>query len=187
MKQERPPDSKWRPPGSSPVAWLWNHFSRAYCQRLSSFLRTKRQSTIPSMFHIVPIGIWALAGSVVLFAVLWIWFWLSHRGTTSFYFDAQDFLHYEGGSGRELPVSAEDGTFSEHLKHYITVSQILITVSAASIAFGGNQNPKNRELWRRKQFWHARFFTVSCSVPCCSTSMTNMHKMSAPTRAFATP
>src|SRR5712691_10504641 len=71
VKQERPPDSKWRPPGSSPVAWLWNHFSRAYCQRLSSFLRTK-------------------------------WFWLSHRGTTSFYFDAQDFLHYEGGSGREL-------------------------------------------------------------------------------------
>lgn len=38
-------------------------------------------------------------------------------------------------------MSAQKGTFEPLLKHYITVTQLLITVAAASIAFGGNQAP----------------------------------------------
>lgn len=59
----------------------------------------------------------------------------------SFYFDPQDFVLYEKGGGRELPVAASTGTFDSFLKSYVDVTKLLITVAAASIAFGGNQHP----------------------------------------------
>jgi hypothetical protein len=62
-----------------------------------------------------------------------------HRKEGYYYFDSQDFLHFEQGGNRELPKSAETGTFEPHLKNYIEVTKLLITVSAASIAFGGTQ------------------------------------------------
>jgi hypothetical protein len=40
--------------------------------------------------------------------------------------------------GRVFPVSAQTATFEPMLKHYIGVTQLLVTVAAASIAFGGN-------------------------------------------------
>jgi hypothetical protein len=70
----------------------------------------------------------------------WAWFWISHRGHTYIYFDAQDFTKFENGGGRKLPISAATGTFAQLLGHYIDVSKLLITVAAASIAFGANQN-----------------------------------------------
>jgi hypothetical protein len=41
------------------------------------------------------------------------------RGTTSLYFDPQDFVHYESGGGRELPVAASTATFEPHLKNCV--------------------------------------------------------------------
>jgi len=90
----------------------------------------------------VPLGAWPVVGCVVLFAVLWICFWWSHRGKRCFYFDPQDFVYYEGGADRELPVAAVTSTFAPHLENYIGVMKLLITVAAASIAFGANQSPR---------------------------------------------
>lgn len=90
----------------------------------------------------VPLGVWPAICCVLLFVVLWVAFWWSHRGIRSFYFDPQDFAHYEKGGGRELPVAASTGTFAAHLKNYVGVAKLLITVAAASIAFGANQNPR---------------------------------------------
>lgn len=59
-----------------------------------------------------------------------------------YYFDNQDFLKYEDGLGRKLPHSAQNGTFEPMLKHYIGLAQLVITVAAASIAFGGTQAPR---------------------------------------------
>jgi hypothetical protein len=53
---------------------------------------------------------------------------------------SQDFVHYEGGGGRDLPIAASTSTFTVHLENYIGVTKLLITVAAASIAFGGRPN-----------------------------------------------
>jgi hypothetical protein len=74
-----------------------------------------------------------------LYAFLAFAFWKSHKSAKSVYFDAQDFLFYEKGAERELPQSAATSTFMPLLQHYIGITQILITVAAASIAFGGGQ------------------------------------------------
>jgi len=74
------------------------------------------------------------------FGIVWTWFWFSNRKAAYIYFDAQDFAKYQGGGGRKLPISAEKGTFAPFLGHYIDVTKLLVTVAAASIAFGANQN-----------------------------------------------
>jgi hypothetical protein len=79
------------------------------------------------------------AGCAALYGTIWRCFWRLNIGP-SYYFDAQDFLKYEEGTGRELPVSAATGTFAPLLKHYIGVTQLLITLAAASITFGGNNS-----------------------------------------------
>lgn len=66
--------------------------------------------------------------------------WLSHKGARFIFFDPQDCAHF-GGQGRKLPLSAANATFEPMLKHYIGVTQLLVTVAAASIAFGGDKNP----------------------------------------------
>ena len=87
----------------------------------------------------VPLGAWPVVGCVVLFAVLWICFWWSHRGKRCFYFDPQDFVYYEGGADRELPVAAVTSTFAPHLENYqspragVFVAKIVL---AFSILYG---------------------------------------------------
>jgi len=78
-------------------------------------------------------------GCASLFAVLWAVRWNSYRKSICFYFDPQDFVHYEHGGDRKLPVSAASGTFAPHFKGYISVIKLLLTVAAASVAFGSNQ------------------------------------------------
>ncbi len=71
-----------------------------------------------------------------IFAVWWSVFWLTHRGQSHFFFDPQDDFHAAAGD-RIFPKSAETATFEPMLKHYIGVTQLLVTIAAASIAFGG--------------------------------------------------
>jgi hypothetical protein len=77
---------------------------------------------------------------IVVFAVVFVLFWRSHKGARSFYFNPEDFYRYERGLDRELPVSASSGTFEPMLAHYVGVTKLLVTVAAASVAFGGNAN-----------------------------------------------
>jgi hypothetical protein len=73
-----------------------------------------------------------------------------NRHSKYFYFDAQDFSHYEARGDdplkvgeRILPVSAKQGTFEPFLDKYIGVVKLLLTVAAASIAFGSSQVTAN--------------------------------------------
>jgi hypothetical protein len=77
------------------------------------------------------------AAALVTFVVLWIVFRLSHRRDRFFFFDPRDCFR-SPPQNRILPVAAETATFEPLLKHYLGVTQLLVTVSAASIAFGGN-------------------------------------------------
>jgi hypothetical protein len=98
-------------------------------------------SCIAAVFHYIPEAVWPAIICLGWFAGLYALFrhWSWH--TVSVYFDAQDFVEYEGGGGRELLLSARTGTFAPLLGNYIDVVKLLITVAAASIAFGGGQNP----------------------------------------------
>jgi hypothetical protein len=95
----------------------------------------------------VPLGLWPVVSCSFLFAIFWGWRLWSNRHGQSYYFDAQDLLHYEQSGDldreseglRRLPRSALTGTFGQHLKNYIGVTKLLITVAAASIAFGASQ------------------------------------------------
>lgn len=84
------------------------------------------------------VGVVALVavGCVVLFGSIWLTFWKINRGR-SYYFDAQDLIKYQDQGSRQLPQSAETGTFVENLKNYIDLTKLLITISAAAITFGG--------------------------------------------------
>lgn len=95
--------------------------------------------TMMEICFAIPWSAWTAIVCLLLFALLWLCFWRAHRGTRSFYFDPQDFAHYERGGGRELPVAATTATFATHLKSYVGVMQLLITVAAASIAFGSTE------------------------------------------------
>lgn len=77
---------------------------------------------------------------IVVFALIFVSFWRSHKGARSFYFNPEDFYHYERGRDRELPISASSASFEPMLTHYVGVTKLLITVAAASVAFGGNAN-----------------------------------------------
>jgi hypothetical protein len=79
------------------------------------------------------------AAAVANFGVFWLVFWYSH-GNGYFFFDPQDCFR-AGSEGRVFPVSAETATFEPMLKHYIGVTQLLVTVAAASIAFGASGQP----------------------------------------------
>lgn len=83
-----------------------------------------------------------------LYAAIWCVFRVLNRGAY-YYFDAQDFREYEKGGGRKLPLSASTGTFAPFVGHYIGVAQLLITLAAASIAFGGS-NPAARGIFVAK-------------------------------------
>jgi hypothetical protein len=87
-------------------------------------------------------------GALVTFIFWWMVFWSTHRGQQYFFFDPQDDFgatnQAPGEKVRVFPKAAETATFEPMLKHYIGVTQLLVTIAAASIAFGGsngNQAP----------------------------------------------
>jgi hypothetical protein len=90
--------------------------------------------------HLSPFGGVTL-GALLVFVVIWTWFWCSHKGASYFYFDPQDCAN-AANDNRKFPLAAKAATFEPMLKHYIGVTQLLVTVAAASIAFGGDKNPK---------------------------------------------
>ena len=102
---------------------------------------------------------------ILVFVTVWGIFWLLHSGAKSFYFDPQDFLKYEQGGGRQLPVSATTGTWAPLLPHYIGVTQLIVAVAAASITFGGQHVEK---------LLLAKIFLAFCilyGVPFCTVAL----------------
>jgi hypothetical protein len=81
------------------------------------------------------------AVALVVFATLWVLFWRTNRQSrhSHFFFDPQDSFR-ANPDNPALPKSAETATFEPFLKHYIGVTQLLVTVAAASIAFGGGSH-----------------------------------------------
>ncbi len=77
--------------------------------------------------------------TLIGFGGLWVLFWYTHRLSrfSHFFFDPQDSFR-ANPQNPVLPRSAETATFEPFLKHYIGVTQLLVTVAAASIAFGGS-------------------------------------------------
>jgi hypothetical protein len=77
----------------------------------------------------------------VIFGVWWVSFWwgyyFSPLRNAHFFFDPQD-AFLAKSENRKFPESAKTGTFEPMLRHYIGVTQLLVTVAAASIALGGN-------------------------------------------------
>jgi hypothetical protein len=74
---------------------------------------------------------------------LWWLFWYAHRHNRHghFFFDPQDtFRNNPNPADRKLPLSAKSAVFEPTLKHYLEVTQLLVTVAAASIAFGGDHS-----------------------------------------------
>jgi hypothetical protein len=88
--------------------------------------------------------VWTVFICLLFFAVLWACLWLPARKLSFFYFDAQDFKNSDAGTSRRLPLSASTGTFAPFLKGYVGAVKLLITVAAASIAFGADKDVK---LW----------------------------------------
>jgi hypothetical protein len=90
---------------------------------------------------ISPFGGVTLA-AVFLFAAFWLWFTqVVHKGDAYIFFDPQDYAASEANQHRKFPIAAKTATFEPMLKHYIGVTQLLVTVAAASIAFGGDKSP----------------------------------------------
>jgi hypothetical protein len=71
-------------------------------------------------------------------------FYWTHPRTGYFFFDPQDCV--AAAQERKFPLSAKNATFEPLLKHYIGITQLLLTVSAACIAFGGNTQPNTKIL-----------------------------------------
>jgi hypothetical protein len=111
-------------------------------------------------------------GAALSFAVWWSLFWLTHRGKAYFFFDPQDDFaarRDRGDSQREFPKSAENATFEPMLKHYIGVTQLLVTIAAASIAFGGgsgNQAPSGPTVSVAKALlaWSVFYGVLFCAL-----------------------
>jgi hypothetical protein len=94
-----------------------------------------------SVLRHVPLTVWAAAVCLTIFGGLFALFWHWNRHGGSFFFDPQDLVASGNKAGRKLPVSAATGTFAPFLAIYNDVVKLLITVAAASIAFGGGQSP----------------------------------------------
>lgn len=88
----------------------------------------------------IPIFWCVTIGAALLFCFWWALFYLTHERGKPFYFDPQD-TAADPGLSRKLPLSAKTATFEPFLKHYISVTQLIFTVAAAAIAFGGKDRP----------------------------------------------
>lgn len=88
---------------------------------------------VMNMMHLeLLIGV-AIIGGLV-FAGFWAGFAFGKHGP--FYLDPQD-SYADPQLGRNYPLSAQTGTFEPLLKHYLGVAQLVFTIAAGSIAFGG--------------------------------------------------
>jgi len=94
----------------------------------------------------IPVWFWPIFGALSLFALLFVLFLWCGRGARSFYFDPQDYAYYEKDNlgQRKLPIAAVNkaSTFAPLLEGYIGVAKLVITLAAASIAFGGSQSSR---------------------------------------------
>ena len=101
----------------------------------------------------------------IIFGLFWLMFRFSHPRGTYFYFDPQDFFRADP-KARRFPRSAETATFEPMLKHYIGVTQLIVTVAAASIAFGGNSPAAGRTIATAKLFlaWSIFFGVTFCAL-----------------------
>jgi hypothetical protein len=86
--------------------------------------------------HVVAV---ASSACLVGFLLIFAYFWFSDR-RPFVYFDPADLHHHGHGGGRDLPVSAGNTTFEPMLGHYVGAVKLLVTVAAASVAFGSTAN-----------------------------------------------
>jgi hypothetical protein len=84
----------------------------------------------------IPIPAWASIGCLSIFLIFFVPFRVLNR-PGPFWFDPQDAFRRDPHNTK-FPKSAETATFGIFLTNYIDVMKLLITVAAASIAFGGN-------------------------------------------------
>lgn len=102
--------------------------------------------------------------ALTVFAGIWITFYTLHRHSDCLFFDPQDCFH-SNPQARILPRSAENATFEPFLKHYIGVTQLLVTVTAASIAFGGTgQNSSPVAIAKLLLAWSIFFGVMFCAL-----------------------
>jgi hypothetical protein len=85
--------------------------------------------------------------ALLVFGAMWTGFWWPYRKQVPsypFHFDPQDAWdeNKTKSSGRSYPLSARSATFLPFLEHYIGVTKLMVTVAAASIAFGGDKGQK---------------------------------------------
>jgi hypothetical protein len=109
---------------------------------------------------------WLVAsGALAVFGVWWVGFYLLHRREGNFFFDPQD-CAASAPKSRVLPLSAKDATFEPLLKHYIGVTQLIFTVAAASIAFGGSGQTCNAPVVIAKLIlaWSISYGVLFCAL-----------------------
>lgn len=104
--------------------------SPSECPLQSHAIRLRIQKVLHTFYLVAAVAL-------AVFGAWWLGFYLLHRRERRFFFDPQD-CAAAGQKGRVLPLSAKTATFEPLLKHYIGVAQLIFTVAAASIAFGGS-------------------------------------------------
>jgi len=117
----------------------------------------------------IPIYYWVSVGAILIFGCWWCGFYWTHTRTGYFFFDPQDFaadMEQTGRVRKKLPKSAQSATFEPLLKHYIGVTQLLITVAAASIAFAGSVPKPHMAIAAAKLLlaWSIAFGVVFCAL-----------------------
>jgi hypothetical protein len=120
--------------------------------------------------YISPFAAVSIIASMI-FVGIWIVFWWPYRKTPSrpFHFDPQDAWEENRAkpSGRSYPLSAKSATFLPFLEHYIGVTKLMVTVAAASIAFGGDkgqQTPILIVIAKLSLAWSILFGVCFCLV-----------------------
>ncbi len=114
------------------------------------------------------LGLSVSGGAVAVFMGLRWAFCRAHPGAKTFFFDPQDAVcdkHLQ--QSRVFPKSASTATFEPMLKHYIGVIQLLVTVAAASLAFGGLPTasiPRTVLLAKLLLAWSVFFGVLFCAI-----------------------
>jgi hypothetical protein len=107
---------------------------------------------------------WAVAAcALAVFLGWWNGFYWTHTRTGHFFFDPQDCAASEQPT-RQFPLSAKSATFEPLLKHYIGVTQLVFTISAASIAFGGTQGRDLIVIAKLALAWSILYGILFCAL-----------------------
>jgi hypothetical protein len=129
---------------------------------LTFFAFRDLELNMPSV-HLLLFGGVSLS-ALIVFGLLWTIFRYRNRGAGPIYFDPQDCFDAKI-KGRVLPKSASSATFEPMLKHYIGVMQLIVTVSAASIAFGGgNQAVPLIKIAKLSVTWSIAYGVAFCAI-----------------------